>query len=116
MENILRRFLIVIYFLSVACGLLSYRAIDTIAENRVALMRMHDEERESYYRLDPNRGEFPKGRRDFFEQKQQQKEREQGIAASVFLSTFGVVACCFLSHFIFFGILNPLRLFKSVSD
>ncbi len=116
MKNILRRFLIVIYFLSVACGLLSYRAVDTFAEDQVALMRMHDEEREFYYRLDSNRGEFPKERRDFFEQKQKQKERAGDIAVYVFLSTFGLVACCFLSHFIFLGILNPLRLFKAVSD
>jgi hypothetical protein len=116
MKNILRRFFIVIYFISVACGFLSYHAVNVIEENQVASMRMRFEEIESYYRLDPNRGEFPKERRDFFDQQQQRQERQKDIAVYVFLSTLGVVACCFLSHFIFLGILNPFRLFKSVSD
>jgi hypothetical protein len=116
MKNILRRFFIVVYFLSAACGLLSYSTLVRSSEDLAALIDRHQGEIDSWYRLYPNLGEFPKDRMDFFKQERRDESRWGDIAGYVLLSTFGAVPCCFLSHFIFLGILNPFRLLKAVSD
>jgi hypothetical protein len=94
MKNVLRRFLIICYIAAVVCGLLGYRLNEVSVQERVRLMN------------DPRADEFLITK----------AKNSQEFGAIMFLSAPGVIILCYLSHFIFLGISNPLRLFKPIES
>ena len=91
MKNVLRRFLIILYIAALLCGLLGYWLNEVGAQERVLLMNASAPE--------------------FLITK---ARNSQDLGVVMFLSAPGVIILCYLLHFIFLGILNPLRLFMPI--
>ena len=94
MKNVLRRFLIILYIAALLCGLLGYWLNEVGAQERVRLMN----------ELAADKFLITKA------------ENSQELGVVMLFSAAGCIILLYLSHFIFFGILNPLRLFKSIES
>ena len=92
MENILRRFLIVCYISALFCGLLGYWLNEVSVQERVRLMNESSAAEISITRA----------------------KNSQDLSIIMFFSAPGIIILCYLAHFLFLGILNPLRLFKPI--